>query len=113
MLIQMKQNSFGLENTLELSKTLFRDLKKGTGATIISAAGGTEFALEGLNSSNGLFTSTLIQGIRTRRADLNRNRSYSISEIQQYVSEQVIKMSEGKQVPTSREENIKNDFRIY
>ncbi len=49
-LIQMKQNSFGLENTLELSKSLFGDLKKGTGATIISAAGGTEFALEGLNS---------------------------------------------------------------
>ena len=32
-LIQMKQNSFGLENTLELSKSLFGDLKKGTGAT--------------------------------------------------------------------------------
>ena len=112
-LIQMKQNSFGLENTLELSKSLFGDLKKGTGATVISAAGGTEFALEGVNSRNGLFTSTLIQGIQTRRADLDRNRAYTISEIQQYVSEQVIKMSKGKQVPTSREENVKNDFTIY
>ena len=112
-LIQMKQNSFGLANTLELSKSLFGDLKKGTGATVISAAGGTEFALEGLNSTNGLFTSTLIQGIRTRRADLDRNRTYTISEIQEYVSEQVIKMSKGKQVPTSREENVKNDFSIY
>ena len=27
-LVQLKENSFGLENTLELSKTLFGDLKK-------------------------------------------------------------------------------------
>ena len=112
-LVQLKENSFGLENTLELSKTLFGDLKKGTGATIISAAGGTEFAMEGLNSSNGLFTSCLIQGIETRMADIDRNRKYSISELQRYVSEQVIYHSQGKQVPTSREENLSNDFTVY
>jgi len=112
-LVKMKENSFGLENTLELSKTLFGDLKKGTGATVISAAGATEFALEGVNSSNGLFTSCILQGIETRRADLNRDRKYSITEIQQYVTEQVVRLSDGKQVPTSREENLKRDFTIY
>ncbi|MDA0195246.1 MAG: caspase family protein [Bacteroidetes bacterium] len=113
-LIKLKQNSFGLENTLELSKSLFGDLKKGTGATVISAAGGAELASdEGVYSQNGLFTSSLIQGINTRRADLDRNRSYTIREIQEYVSEQVITLSGGKQVPTSREENIKNDFQVY
>lgn len=112
-LIKLKENSFGLGNTLELSKTLFSDMRKGTGATVISAAGGTEFAAEGLNSENGLFTSCLIKGFATRRADLNRDRDYRVSEIRQYVSEQVILLSNGKQVPTSREENIKNDFKIY
>ncbi len=112
-IVQLKENSFGLSNTLELSKTLFGDLKKGTGATIISAAGGTEFAQEGLNSSNGLFTSSLIQGITSRRADIDRNRSYSVSELQRYISEQVTLLSGGSQVPTSREENTKNDFRVY
>lgn len=112
-LIKLKENSFGLDNTLELSKTLFGDMRKGTGATVVSAAGGTEFAAEGLNSDNGLFTSCLIQGFKTRRADLNRNRDYTVSEIRQYIGEQVILLSNGKQVPTSREENIKNDFRIY
>ncbi|WP_370088755.1 caspase family protein [Ekhidna sp.] len=112
-LIKLKENSFGLDNTLELSKSLFGDMRKGTGATVVSAAGGTEFAAEGLNSDNGLFTSCLIQGLRTRRADLNRNRDYTVSEIRQYIGEQVILLSNGKQVPTSREENIKNDFRIY
>ena len=112
-IVQLKENSFGLENTLELSKTLFGDLKKGTGATIISAAGGTEFAQEGLNSANGLFTSCLIEGISSRRADMDRNRSYSVSELQRYISEQVTLLSGGSQVPTSREENTKNDFRVY
>ena len=83
-IVKMKENSFGLENTMELSKTLFGDLKKGTGATVISAAGGTEYALEGLNSSNGLFTSCLISGIVQRRADLDRNRKYTVSELQRY-----------------------------
>ncbi len=112
-IIKLKENSFGLQNTLELSKTLFGDLKKGTGATVISAAGGTEFAAEGINSANGLFTSSFLDGLRTRRADRNRDRSYTVSEIRNYISEQVINKSGGSQVPTSREENIKNDFRVY
>jgi hypothetical protein len=98
---------------MELSKTLFGDLREGTGATVISAAGGTEFALEGLNSPNGLFTACFLEGINTRRADLDRNRYYTVSEFRKYISERVVNLSDGKQVPTSREENIKNDFRIY
>lgn len=112
-LVKLKENSFGLQNTLELSKSLFGDLKKGTGATVISAAGGTEFAAEGVNSENGLFTASFIEGITTRRADRDRNRSYSISEMRAWVRQQVVKKSKGNQVPTSREENVKNDFRIY
>ena len=112
-IVKLKENSFGLRNTLELSKTLFGDLNKGTGATVISAAGGTEYALEGVNSSNGLFTSCFLTGIRQRRADLNRDREYTVSELRQYITEQVIRLSDGSQVPTSREENVKNDFRIY
>lgn len=112
-IVKLKENSFGLKNTLELSKALFGDLKKGTGATVISAAGGTEFAAEGINSANGLFTASFLEGLRTRRADRNRDRSYTVSEIRSYISEQVINKSGGSQVPTSREENIKNDFRVY
>ena len=112
-IVQLKENTFGLNNTLELSKSLFGDMKKGTGATVISAAGGTEFAAEGLNSANGLFTSTLIEGIQSRRADIDRNRSYSVSELMNYISEQVMTLSNGMQIPTSREENVKNDFRVF
>ena len=112
-IVQYKENSFGLKNTFELSKSLFGDLRKGTGATVISAAGGTEFALEGVNSTNGLFTSCLLEGINTRRADLDRDRKYSVSELRTYISERVTEKSDGRQVPTSREENVKNDFAIF
>ncbi len=112
-IIQYKEDAFGLGNTLELSKTLFGDLKKGTGATVISAAGGTEFALEGIDSQNGLFTYSLMEGIKTRRADLNRDRKYTVSEIRTYIADRVVNLSRGQQVPTSREENLKYDFRIY
>lgn len=111
--VQYKENSFGLTNTLELSKSLFGDLKKGTGATVISAAGGTEFAREGVESDNGLFTSCLIEGIKTRRADLNRDRNYTVSELRNYIFQRVSVLSDGNQVPTSREENVLNDFIIY
>ncbi len=112
-IVQYKENAFGLNNTLELSKSLFGDLKKGTGATVISAAGGVEYAREGINSQNGLFTSSLLEGLRTRRADLNRDRKYTVSEFRKYISMRVVKLSNGQQVPTSREENLKHDFRIY
>jgi len=112
-IIQYKENGFGLQNTLELSKTLFGDLRNGTGATVIAAAGGSEFALEGVNSKNGLFTSCFIEGLRTRRADINRDRQYTVSEFQLYVGERVSNLSGGAQVPTSREENVMNDFRLF
>lgn len=110
---QLKEDAFGLKNTFELSKSLFGDIRKGTGATVISAAGGAEFALEGVNSENGLFTSCLLEGINTRRADFDRDRKYSVSELRKYVSNRVMLLSNGKQVPTSREENVKNDFPVF
>jgi WD40 repeat protein len=112
-IVRYKENAFGLGNTLELSKSLFGDLKKGTGATVISAAGGVEYAREGMNSKNGLFTSCLLEGLSTRRADLNRDRQYTVSEFKQYISRRVVELSRGQQVLTTREENLKNDFRIY
>ena len=80
---------------------------------MISAAGGTEFAAEGVNSANGLFSGCLIQGLTSRRADGDRDRNFTVSEIKDYISEQVIRISDGNQTPTSREENIKNNFRVY
>jgi hypothetical protein len=103
----------GVQNTSELTKSLFTDLRKGTGATVISSAGGMEFAMEGDDWNNGLFTYCLIKGIQSKEADVNGDKEIWLSEIQQYVSEQVFELSGGRQHPTSRIENQTVDFRVW
>ncbi|OIQ29786.1 MAG: hypothetical protein BM555_05575, partial [Crocinitomix sp. MedPE-SWsnd] len=103
----------GMQNTSELTKSLFTDLRKGTGATVISSAGGMEFAMEGDDWSNGLFTYCFIKGIKSKAADYDKNGEIWLSEIKRYVSEQVTELSNGKQQPTSRIENQVVDFRVW
>ena len=66
-----------------------------------------------VDSQNGFFTSSSMEGITTRRADLNRDRKYTVSELRKYITDRVVNLSRGQQIPTSREENLKYDFRIY
>lgn len=103
----------GVENISELTKSLFTDLRKGTGATVISSAGGMEYAIESSKWKNGLFTYSLINGIKSKDADLNKDKNISLKELQQYVGEQVNKLSKGKQKPTTRIENRAIDYRIW
>lgn len=107
------QSKLGAQNTLELTKSLFTDFRKGTGATVISSAGGMEFAMESGEWKNGLFTYALLNGIETGEADLNKDDEIWLSELQEYVSETVSRLSNGKQQPTSRIENQIVDFRVW
>ncbi len=103
----------GMQSTSELSKSLFTDLRKGTGATVISSAGGMEFAMEGADWNNGLFTYCLLNGIRSKEADLNQDKEIWLSELQQYIQQKVFELSKGQQKPTSRIENQTVDFRVW
>jgi len=111
--VGVRKTSFGLQNSFELMKHLFADLRKGTGATVISSAGGAEYAMEGSEWNNGVFTWSMLKGLKGMEADLNRDGSIMLSEIQEYVQEKVGEITDGKQVPTSRLENMSNDFRIW
>jgi WD40 repeat protein len=101
------------KSTSELSKELFTDLRRGTGATVVSSAGGGEFAMESGEWKNGLFTYCLINGIQSKEADLNKDGEIMLSELQKYVQSKVFELSAGKQKPTSRIENISFDFRVW
>ena len=102
-----------LDNSFELSKTLFVDLRKGTGTDVISSAGGLEFAIEGDEWSNGLFTYSFLSGIVERSADLDNDGKIYLSEIKAFVSSKVSELSKGLQVPTSRVENKRQDQLIW
>lgn len=107
------QPKLGMQNTFELTKSLFTDLRKGTGATVISSAGGMEFAMESGEWKNGLFTYVLINGVKSGNADLNKDGEIWLSELQKFVGEEVTKLSNGQQQPTSRIENQSVDFRVW
>lgn len=103
----------GLENSFELMKKMFADLREGTGATVIAAAGGAEFAFESEEWSNGAFTFSIIEGVRERKADLNRDAFISLSELQRYVFSRVREITDGGQNPTVRVENIAHDYDLF
>ncbi|MEO9533707.1 MAG: caspase family protein [Crocinitomicaceae bacterium] len=99
-------------NTFELSKALFADMRLNNGATVISSSGGSEFAIEGDQWNNGVFTYTLLQGIVSKEADANKDRRLTVSELQNYVQKGVFEKTGGRQTPTSRVENLNYDFVI-
>lgn len=102
----------GLQNSFELMRILFADLKKGTGTVVISAASGGGYALENEDIENGIFTYCLIEAVGKNKADTDSDKEISVSELRNYIFEGVKRLSAGKQQPTSRSENLMNDFRI-
>ncbi len=91
----------------------FNDLRRGTGATVISSAGGAEYALESDEWKNGLFSYCMLSGLKNGYADLNKDGEIYLTELQTYTVEKVKALSQGKQVPNSRIQNLELDFRIW
>lgn len=91
----------------------FADLRRGTGAAVISSSSGNEYSLEGEQWKNGVFTYALLNGLRNHGADINGDRAITISELQGYVIDQVRKLTQGGQNPTVRRENLEYDFAVY
>lgn len=98
--------------SFDLAKTLFADMRLNNGTSVISSAGGTEYAIETDQLKNGVFTWCLLYGLSSGSADLNKNRVITLSELQEYLLFEVSKLTGGKQTPTSRVENLSTDFRI-
>ena len=105
--VAYKSGQLGLKNSFELMQSLFVNVGKSTGATIISAAAGTEFALEGIdNLPNGVFTYSILEA-------MNKYQTMKISELKKIVGERVVELTKGLQKPTSRNETIAVDWEIW
>jgi hypothetical protein len=101
------------QSSFELMKHMFADIRKGTGSTIISSAGGGEYAYESEKTKNGIFTYILLHGIRTGEADLNKNGDIMLSELRDYLMKNVSEMTRGYQNPTCRRQNLEFDFKVW
>lgn len=111
--VTYREDPLGFESINYLMKQVFLDLRRGTGATVISSSGGTELAFESPKYKNGLFTYSLIDGLKNKKADINKDEIITVSELQAYLIEEVKQLSNGKQVPTSRIHNKEMDYRVW
>lgn len=101
-----KEKQLGMANSFELMQNLFVNVGKGTGATIISAAGGMQYAQERGDLKNGVFTYSLIEAF-------NQNTTLKVSELKKKVGERVIQLTNGLQKPTSRNETNNYDWIVW
>lgn len=96
----------GLQNSFELMQSLFVNVGKGTGATIISAAGGVQFAQERNDLKNGVFTFSLLEAMM-------QNKNIKVSELKKYVGQRVEQLTNGLQKPTTRNELKDFDWDVW
>lgn len=96
----------GLQNSFELMQSLFVNVGKGTGTTIISAAGGVQFALERGDLKNGVFTFSILEAMR-------QHKTMTVSRLQKQVGQRVEELTNGLQKPTTREELKEIDWSVW
>jgi len=101
-----QDGQLGLKNSFELMQSLFVNVGKSTGATVISAAAGTQFALERNDLKNGVFTFSILEA-------MNKHATMKISELKKIVGERVEQLTNGLQKPTSRNEAIAVDWNVW
>jgi len=99
----------GVQNSFELMQSLFYDLDRGNGSFIISAAGGKEYAYESKEWNNGVFTYSYIKAFNELKHNGN---TINISALKDLIYTSVKELTNGKQKPTSRSENVEWDWRI-
>lgn len=105
--INSKSNQqLGLKNSFELMQSLFVNVGKSTGATIISAAAGNQFALERGNLKNGVFTYCILEAMKN-------NSTMTVSQLKSAVGKRVVELTNGLQKPTSRNETINSDWSVW
>jgi hypothetical protein len=96
----------GMKNSFELMQQLFVNVGRSTGATVISAAGGTQFALERGDLKNGVFTYAILEFMKD-------HPTATIAALKTYVNKRVPELTKGMQVPTSRTETNTVNWNVW
>jgi len=100
-----KNKKMSSKSSFELMKEMFMNLSRGTGANVISAASGTQFALERNELKNGVFTYSILEYLKN-------NTECNVLDLKEYVNQRVTELTEGMQVPTSRSENLLSNWKF-
>lgn len=102
---------------LTLQEELFVRLGRGTGTIVITASRGYETDEERREWGCGALTRALLNGlaqeIGRRRADANGDGIVRVTELRNFLREEVRRLTGGKQTPSLRSDNPHNNFRVY
>lgn len=105
-LIKKDSSKIRMKNSFELMRDMFVNVGKSTGATIISAAAGTQFAFEKNNLKNGVFTYSILEYMQ-------QHEHAKLSELKQFVNNGVPELTQGLEIPTARIETIDVDWEVW
>lgn len=106
ILVDTSKKTLSTKSSFELMQNMFVNINKGTGAAIISASGGTQFALERGDLKNGVFTYSILEAFKN-------NSKLKISELKKLVEDRVVELTKGMQKPTTRNETINSDWDVW
>jgi WD40 repeat protein len=109
----IKKDAIGLQNSFALMQELFSGLQQSNGTAMITAAGGRQYALEGAQWNNGVFTYSLLNGLTEKKADANNDGVINVSELRNFLFKEVVRLTNGSQQPTSRVENLVNEWEVW
>ncbi len=107
------EGKMSLTNSFLLMQDLFANLNRGSGTVVIAAAAGDSYALESDRWRNGVFTYSLLEGLKEGNADGNKDGRITIGELQTYVYKKVTDETGGQQKPTTRQANLEYDWYIW
>ena len=111
MQVKAVEGAKGKSDWYDKLQDMFVDLRRGSGATVISSSQGAEYAFESSEQSNGLFTYALMEAL-DGKATSNKNGQITISSIGDYVKKRVQDLTKGKQNPNLRGVNLEEDFSL-
>lgn len=79
---------------------------------VISSAAGSEYAFESDTWKNGVFTYSVLEGLKNQNADLDGDGKVMVSELGKYLGKRVRDLTSGRQSPTFRRDILEFDFSV-
>lgn len=115
---EFKSGDIGLEisdGAFQMMQELFVDLRRGSGAMMISASAGDQKAREREHLNHGVFTYTLLEALGAKTPESESSvvipkGRIRISDLSRYLIERVPEIAGRSQRPSMRKENISNDW---
>lgn len=89
----------------------FAALRNDTGAIVMAAAGGLEYAYEADQWANGVFTYSLLEGLGQGSA-AGAQGVVTVQGLKRYVNRRVVELTAGGQRPVARDDSLEIDFAL-